>query len=300
MSETQLSEQRNAGLGLTIVIAATVSISVSNILTPMVYALGVNTETLLVLRLACFLVLCSVWIRLLGISLRIGRRNMLHCIGSGVAYAIGSGSLIAGFFFMPVSLVILIFYTFPLLIRLSEALLDRRPPSLMEIAFLLTAFLGLAICLGIGFERLNAPGMIFSALAALAVTVSFVWNGRKLASVPSTVSTFYMAATGFVLILAFAPLAGGWRLPPAEGFAIVIVAATALTFAGAFLGMYTGVRMIGASRTGLIMNLEPVLTIALAIAVLDEQMAPNQFVGAALVIAAIYGAQRLPAQGSSS
>ena len=64
--------------------------------------------------------------------------------------------------------------------------------------------------------------------------------------------------------------------------------------------MYTGVRMIGASRTGLIMNLEPVLTIALAVAILDEQMAPNQFVGAALVIAAIYGAQRLPAQGSNS
>ena len=91
MSETQPSEQPNAGLGLTIVIAATVSISASNVLTPMVYALGVNTETLLLLRLACFLVLCSVWIRLLGISLRIGRRNTLHCIGSGFAYTIGSG-----------------------------------------------------------------------------------------------------------------------------------------------------------------------------------------------------------------
>ncbi|WP_419908149.1 DMT family transporter [Hoeflea sp.] len=300
MSDTQLSEQSNATLGLAIVLAATASISVSNVLTPMVYALGTNTETLLFLRLACFLVLCGLWIGLQDISLRIGRPDVLHCIGSGIAYTIGSGSLIAGFFFMPVSLVILIFYTFPLMIRLSESLLDRRPPAPMEVAFLLMAFLGLAICLGIGFERLNPPGLFFSVLAALAVTVSFVWNGRKLKAVPSTVSTFYMAATGFVLILAFAPLAGGLAPPPAHGFAVFIVGATVLTFAGAFLGMYTGVRMIGPSRTGLIMNLEPVLTIALAVLLLDERMSANQLLGAALVIVAIYGSQRLPAHGSSS
>ena len=170
---------------------------------------------------------------------------------------------------------------------------------MMEIACLLTAFLGLAICLGIGLERLNGPGLFFSILAALAVTVSFLWNGRKLKSVPSTVSTFYMAVTGFVLVLAFAPLARGWALPPAEGFAFFLVAATMLTFAGAFLGMYAGVRLIGPSRTGLIMNLEPVLTIALAIMLLGEQMSPNQFLGAALVVAAIYTAQRLPARSRS-
>jgi drug/metabolite transporter (DMT)-like permease len=70
-----------------------------------------------------------------------------------------------------------------------------------------------------------------------------------------------------------------------------LMAAAALTFAGAFLGMFVGVRLIGASGTAMIMNLEPVLTIVLAIVLLDENLTVHQFLGAALVVAAVFAAQ---------
>ncbi len=59
--------------------------------------------------------------------------------------------------------------------------------------------------------------------------------------------------------------------------------------------MFTGVKRIGSARTAMLMNLEPVFTIALAFLVLAEGLSPSQLFGAALVIVAVTLGQR---QGS--
>lgn len=285
-----------AALGLLVVTAAATSISVSNVLAPIVYGLGSNTETLLVFRFGGFLLVCGLWLTVQGIGFSLERRAVLHCIGAGLAYTIGSGSLIAAFAFMPVSLAVLIFYTFPLMTSLAECALDRRRPALRELACLLAALVGLAICLGIALDRLNGPGLIFAVLAALGVAASYVWTGRKLKSVQSSLMTFYMAATGLIAVLALTTARGAWALPPPELLAVALTAAAALSFAGAFIGMFAGVGMIGPSRTAMVMNLEPILTVALAILLLDEALSGHQLLGAALVIAAIFAAQVAPAR----
>ncbi|MCY6383376.1 DMT family transporter [Hoeflea prorocentri] len=291
MSKALETDSSAPALGLSLVLAATVSISFSNILTPMVYALGTSIETLLVLRLVCFLSLCAFWLRVQGVPFRLGRRQLLHCLGAGTAYMIGSGGLIASFFFMPVSLAILIFYMFPLITRLGESLIDRRPPSWVEIICFIAALAGLVLCLGVGLEALNTPGLLFAIVAACGISVSFLWSGRKLSNVQSTVSTFYMAGTGLILVLGATAVTGRWTPPPVDTVSLLIIAATALTFAGAFFGMFASVRLIGPSRAAMIMNLEPVLTIALAVFLLSEDFSLHQVAGASLVIVAIVVAQ---------
>lgn len=297
MSETLETQSGATALGLSLVLAATISISFSNILTPMVYALGTSIGTLLVLRLVCFLSLCAVWLRLQGISFTLERHQMLHCLGAGTAYMVGSGTLIASFFFMPVSLAILIFYMFPLVTRLGESVIDRRAPSPVEITCFIAALAGLTLCLGLALDALNAPGLFLSIVAACGISLSFLWSGRKLRDVQPTVSTFYMAGTGLVLVSCATLLGGRWTPPPADTVSLLIVAATALTFAAAFFGMFASVRLIGPSRAAMIMNLEPVLTIALAVLLLSEAFSVHQAAGAALVIAAILVAQAARRQG---
>jgi len=281
-------------LGIVVVMAAATSISLSNILAPIVYALGSNTQTLLVFRFAGFLLVCGLCLKIRNVDLTLQRRDLFHCAGAGLTYAIGSGSLVAAFAYIPVSLAVLIFYTFPLMTRLAVSVLDRRKPALLEIACLLIALLGLAICLGIGLDRLNGPGLSFAALAALGVAGSYVWTARRLASIQATVMTFYMAGTGLALALGFTLTTRTWAFPPAELMAIGLMAAAALTFAGAFFGMFAGVQLIGPTRAAMIMNLEPVLTVALAILLLDEDLSIHQLLGAALVIASIFAAQIEP------
>ena len=280
-----------APLGFLVVAAAAASISVANVLSPVVYDQGSNPATLLAFRFGSFLLLCGLWLRVHKITMVPERRHLVHCAGAGLAYTIGSGALITAFAFMPVSLVVLIFYTFPLMTRLAESALDRRWPTVWEVACLLTALSGLVICLGIGLDRLNGPGLALSVLAAAGVAASLVWSGRKLSSIPPTVTTFHMAAIGLIAVLCVTTVTQSWALPPLEPVATGLMAAAALSFAGAFLGMFAGVRLIGASRAAMVMNLEPVLTVALAIFLLNEDLSVHQFLGAALVIGAIIAAQ---------
>lgn len=278
-------------LGLMVVVATATSISFSNILAPVVYGLGSNPETLLVCRFASFLVICGVWLKIQKISLVVARRERIHCVGTGFAYTIGSASLVAAFATIPVSLAVLILYTFPLITRLTESALDRRRPTLWELAGLVVALAGLALCLGVGLDRLNGTGLALAFLAAAAISCSFVWTGRTLRSVPPALMTVYMAGTGLVLTLALTIATSAWGLPPLEPMAAGLMAAAVLSFAAAFLGMFLGVRLIEASRTAMLMNLEPVLTLVLAVLLLDEDLSGHQLLGAALVIAAIVATQ---------
>ncbi|MEX3011715.1 DMT family transporter [Hoeflea sp. TYP-13] len=299
MSNSDNKQANGAALGIMVVVAATVSISLSSIFAPMVYDTGSNPQTLTVFRFGCFALVCGAWLKFRSTRTSLSRRDLMHCIGAGIVYTIATGSLVASFAFIPVSLAVLILYLFPLLTRLGESLLDRQRPAMAEIACFIGALVGLVICLGIGFDQLNMPGLVFSAMAAIGVATSFLWTGRKLPAVQPTVTTFYMAVTGTIVSVGFTIGTGAWAPPPAELIAGIIMAAAALSFAGGFLGMFAGVRIIGASRTAMVMNLEPVVTIILALMILKEDLSATQFLGAALVITAIFAAQKIPASGQT-
>lgn len=291
MTAPESSAIPHAGLGVMIVGAAALSISVSNILTPIVYDAGTNTHTLLVLRFSSFVLLSGLWLRLQGVPLRLSPRDLLICLGAGIFYTIGSGALIGAFAFIPVSLAILIFFTFPLMTRLAEGVLDRRVPSPTELGCLLAALLGLAMSLGVRIDHLNWIGLALAALAAFGVGVSFLWTGRAVKHVQPTVTTLYMAASGLLIVAPITFTTGAWAVPQPNLIDWIILSVAVLSFAAAFLGMFSGVRLIGASRTAMVMNFEPVFTISLALVFLDETLGPLQLVGAALVIAAIVTSQ---------
>lgn len=284
----------HAALGVLTALAAAISISFSNILAPAVVEAGSNTATLLAFRFVCFLLVCALWMRWTGTSFALERRHRGPCIGAGIGNAVGSGALIASFLYLPISLAILIFYTFPLLTRLGECALHRRWPALYELLCLATALAGLAICLGFGFDRLNAPGLFFAIAAALSISGSFVLAGHRLKTIQPTLQTFYMGVTGLIITLAFIAATRSFAPPQFEPVAVTLMLGASVTYAAAFFAIYKGIGMIGASRTAMIMNLEPVLTIGLAILLLQEGLSPHQLFGAAMVIAAVVAAQLRP------
>ncbi len=75
--------------------------------------------------------------------------------------------MLGAFAYMPVSLVVLIFYTFPLLTGLFASLLDRRWPRGIEIVRIVVAFFGLALALDVSLGSLHPIGLGLSVLAAL-------------------------------------------------------------------------------------------------------------------------------------
>ena len=200
-------------LGLAIVILGAFSISAHNVLVPVVYEAGTNAPTLLVIRNLGFVLVCGLWMLSRSQALALPARDLQHCIGAGLAYAITSGALIAFFGEIPISLAILVFYLFPLLTRLGESCLDRRAPSFFELLCFLAALLGLGLILGHGWDQVNALGLIYAFIAALGLSTSYLWTGRKLKHLSSTVITFHMAWSGLLAALIFAGLTNTWLFP---------------------------------------------------------------------------------------
>jgi drug/metabolite transporter (DMT)-like permease len=77
--------------------------------------------------------------------------------------------------------------------------------------------------------------------------------------------------------------------PPVFGSLLgwTVVSYHAVLGAIAHVWWYRGIETVGASRTAIFMNLQPVLGIALAAALTGEQIGPWQLVGGALVVGGV-------------
>lgn len=278
---------------MAVVLLAALSISLTNVSAPFVYQAGGNPQTILVLRNLAFLLLCGLWLKAGGRFHWLERRGQLVCIASGIAYTGGAAGLLMSLLFLPVSLAILVFFTFPLMTALLESALHRRPPGLGQLACLLAALAGLAVALEVEHFAFAPEGVILAALGAAGVAVSYVWTGRALPGVDSGVMTFHMAITGFVVAGLFVAATGGPALPADGIVGWVALLVAVVGFAVAFFTMFRGVHMIGAAPTAMVMNLEPVFTIALAVGLLSETLSGRKLIGAAVVLAAVGTSQLL-------
>lgn len=279
--------------GVVVVLVAALSISLTNVSAPLVYEAGGNPQTIIVLRNLAFLLICGTWLTASGRFRWLDRRGQWICIGAGVAYNCGSAGLLTSLLTLPVSLAILIFFTFPLLTALLECALDRRPPGLGRVGCLAAALVGLAVALEVEHFAFAIEGVIFAVVAAVGVAVSYVWTGRALPEVDSAVMTFHMAITGLVAASLFVVATGSFALPMDGGLGWGALAVAVVGFAVAFFGMFRGVHLIGPAPTAMVMNLEPVFTIAFAVVLLSEGLSLHKLIGGALVLAAVVVSQRL-------
>lgn len=281
---------------MALVLLAALSISLTNVSALFVYEAGGNPPTIIVLRNLAFLVICGTWLTASGRFRWLERRGQLICVGAGIAYTCGAAGLLLSLLSLPVSLAILIFFTFPLLTALLESALDRRPPGLGQCVCLLAALAGLYVALEVERFAFAPEGVIFAVVAAVGVAISYVWTGRALPAVDSAVMTFHMAITGLVGAAIYVAATGSFALPANGGAGYVgwgALGVAVLGFAVAFFAMFRGVHLIGPARTAMVMNLEPVFTIALAFALLSEDLSSRKLIGAALVLAAVVASQLL-------
>ena len=282
--------------GVAVVAFAAVTISLSFVLSRLAYDAGTNPISVILFRNLAFigLVWLLYWWR--GRSLRLPRRDLLVTYGAGAFYLLGTGGYLWSILYLPVSLAVLCFYTYPLMTVLFVGLLDRRLPGRLQLLAFVLAFVGLALALEVSFDALDGRGIAFALMGAVGASVAFIVVGRRLPHVEPITVTFHMSIISLVIVASAAAASGSFALPSDDGQAgSLLLAAAVLTFCLAFLAMFAGVPMIGSVGAAMVMNLEPVATLALAAAILGEVLGPQQFLGAGLVLAAIGLAQLPPA-----
>ena len=277
-----------------LIFAAISSLSLSVLTTAAVFAYKGGSEpvTLVAARAGAGFLIACLLVQFSQHQIRFPRGNKALILGFSVGQLMINFGYMTSVLYIPISLAVLIFYIFPVLVLITEAALVRRSPKLIEIISFVAAFIGLTLALGPSFETLDWRGLI-AALTATVGGVIVMTTGSRAAQRLGAISTFFHMQL-IACLLASSVMLGfeGPVLPKFElGWWGLGVACLGYTVG--IIMQIIAVKLVDPASASLVYNLEPLATLAIAALVLAERLTPFQYIGSALILTAILFAGRL-------
>ena len=257
---------------------------------------GVDVPTAVTVRSAVTALVMAVLLAIYRVPLALTARQRRLLPVIGVLVAIQSLCLYSAVARLPVALALLVFNSFPLMTALWARLLyGHRPERALLVAMPVILFglllaldvLGAASGLGAaGQWREIGVGVGYALGASATFGLALVLTQHEAGGLDGRLRTF--ATMAMVGLLAGAAVAwrGGFALPAAAPGWWGLALLTLLYGTGITL-LFTVLPRLGVVGNSAIMNVEPVLALVLAWAVLEQAIAPVQLAGALLVVAAV-------------
>jgi drug/metabolite transporter (DMT)-like permease len=272
--------------GIAFVTAGATAFGFITTLSRLAYDTGATPLTVVALRTAAFVLVAGILLRFKSQPMRLSRAGFKATLWLAITafgMAVGYLSSVA---FIPVSLAALIFYTNPLLTGVMTALAGRERLTPGKAAALIAAFLGLALALGPSFEVLDWRGIAWALVAALSVAATSAFGGKVLERDSSLAVNFFTNLWLLPLVLLLGPLAGSWAWPGSTAGALAAGGAISCYILGYMLWFMALARISGV-RVAMMLNIEPVVTIAFAVAALGERLSAAQYGGVVLTVGAL-------------
>lgn len=296
--------------GAAYVICAALAFSTLGTLAGIAYRAGMGSATFVTLRAivgAGALALILAARPASRVTLRgLPARERLMLGAAMAANATLNLALFAAYGEMAVALVLAVYFTYPMLVALTSVLIGRERFTPMRTLGLAMALGGVGLVLWdqVGGAGLTALGAGW-ALAAAACQASYLVVSRAgYTRVPAEQATALVLGGGAVLagaVALVAELPTGMMASWADDSAawMAVLAAGLLGAAAAKVWLLRGVRLLGGTRTAVLMLLEPVAGALLAVAVLAQPLSPLQAAGGLVILAAAVLVQR-PAPGPAA
>ena len=257
---------------------------------------GVDVATAVAFRSTVTALVVGLLLKLFDVPLRLGIRHRRALPAIGLLIGVQSLCLYSAVARLPVALALLAFNTYPLWTALwarmvyghrAEARLLRAMPVMLLGLALALDVLGATSGLGAAGQwgRMGA-GVAFALTAAATFGLALVFTQHEAGDLDGRVRTFSTMAIVAVMALGGVAVQGGFHLPQASAGWWGLAALTFL-YGTAFTIMFTVLPKLGVVGNSAIMNVEPVFALVLAWAVLGQQIAPIQVLGALLVVATV-------------
>jgi drug/metabolite transporter (DMT)-like permease len=278
---------RGEGWAILALLLSTLAFSFSNNLAQVAYDQGLTASTVLVARTLAMLLVIGVWAAAVRLPLAYDLLTCAKMWFLGAALGLINVAFLLGLQLMSVSLMVLLLYLGPILTGLLAAAVGHERLTPLRVAAAVVAFGGLALALNIWGSDVSLPGILYGLATAVGFAINVVGSARMMQRLPSLAVIFHMMVASLVLAILVVLLRGDLAMPAGSG-AWWALAAVCITFGIAITTFYVGIGRVGGPRGALIMNNEPVMTIFIAVLILGEVLAPLQYVGAALVIAAVF------------
>jgi len=272
--------------GLVLVVLSAFGFAASPSLARLAYEGGSDPATAALFRFALGAAVLYPTYRLRRGRLVLSRRLALIGLGIGLVYAVESIAYLFAVRLIPVSITVLVFFTFPVLVALLVRLVDKVPVTPVKTVSLVAAFAGIALTTGAAPQALDPLGIGLALLAAAGTAVFIVLGGKLTREVGSIGFALIAFAVAAIVFGAWIIVAGALNLPETTLGWVGLVGGAA-SFVVSVLCFFTALKAVETVSATLVANLEPILAIAIAYLVLGEVLTVPQLIGGAIVIGAI-------------
>ena len=221
-----------------------------------------------------------------GVGFTLPLRERLISLAIGALAAVQAYCLYNSIAHIAVGLTFAIFYIYPILVALIAIAFRQDRITRAIVVGLVVAFAGLMLVFDLSGTGPNLQGSLLAVGAAVSWSIITVASGRVMRTQDPRLFTFHLQISAGLIYLVICLVDGDVALPhTVKGWAGLI--SLPLFYAASTLGFFGAIALIGSIRASLLMNLEPVFTIAAGFLILGQVLTPVQLAGAALVIGAV-------------
>lgn len=286
-------ESEGDRVGVLLVLVAGVGFGTLGILGTYAQRAGLSIPTVLFYRFSLATVV--VW-GVLGAQGRLRRlrgRTLLAAVALGsLGYATMSGLFFLGLEYMTAGLVAIVFYTYPAFVVLLAVVAVGERVSRPTVVALVLALGGVGLVVGADPAGASRTGVAIMVAAAVTYAAYITASRAVLETTDSLVLTAHVLPAAGLTFLVGGGAAGELAIPSAPGAWAILVGLAVLGTAIPVFSFFAGLARIGASRAGIVSTAEPLVTVALGVALLAEPLTVPTLVGGGLIVTAVVLLQR--------
>ena len=272
--------------GIVCAVLCSIGLGLAVALGPMTFDGGTTPLTVALFRALFSVLFMGVLCILMEISLRLSWPMCLNMLVLGALFSHMAFGNIGSTKYIPISLAALLFFIYPPLVTLINAVINKKHPGSIKLIAIGITFSGLGVMLGIGFEQFDYRGVIIGLTAGVACAINIVWVNQRVKDVHPFVIVFYQSIIAAIIILVLAIELEELRFPENStgwwGFVLIILLQSC-----SIPLFYFSIQRIGPESTGLFNNLQPVASIVAAVLIFNEILTGERLVGAFMVLLGI-------------
>lgn len=238
------------------------------------------------IRSVAFILVVTAYQRLQRRGIGLPRRTFIATFPMGLGILLMSVGYLSSVYFIKVSLAVVLLYSFPLLVGVLAAVSGRERIQLPKALALLVAFAGLVMAVGLETESVDWRGIALVLMAALGIAGNLTFSGPYLDGVDSLTVNVWNNLWGALALGGYLAFSGSTALP-ATGFGWCMLGAVIGCYTLGLGFMFGALKYLPPSQAALMLNLEPVITILVAVFWRHEILLPLQWLGVAIMLAAL-------------
>jgi len=271
-------------LGIFFALAAGVFFGIIGPVTKTAYNLGAGIGLAIFLRYIIASIIVSPFLPTQKNLLNIYYKNIHYFFIITLGSIMLTSGLLISVTYINVSLVIIIFCTYPIIILLISIFITKEKiKNIIKLLFI-TTFIGLFLALSPSIDSLKIQGILFALIASLGASIMIVTNQsmskRQINPIQINIFiNFFNAIFFFIILSLFYKIDFNIN---SKAFLILLI--PSCSYAIALFLQLLAIPRIGQTNTALFLYLEPITGIFGAVLLLNETLSNIQLLGTMIVL----------------